>query len=209
MRTVQTQVFKFAELSDDAKERAKAWYVEGLDNWWDSTYVDAKQVGAYMGFEIENIYFSGFSSQGDGAKFVGTFHYAKGCVKAVKSYAPLDTTLHAIAEEWAAIQKKAFYDINGTVVSSGRYQHSGGTEITVMRGNRYDSADDLEERVCACLRSFMDWIYTQLEKEWDAITTDEYIADSLEANGCEFDADGDIYNASSTTEEQPAQVERT
>lgn len=206
MRTVQTQVFKFAELSNAAKERAKAWYAEGLDRWWDSSFEDAKQIGALLGFEIDNIYFSGFSSQGDGAKFEGSFSYAKGCVKAVKSHAPLDTTLHAIAEEWAAIQKANFYKVNGKVKCTGRYQHSGETDFEVYRDSVEVDAD-LEERVAACIRSFMDWVYTQLEKEYDGINTDQYIADYMEANGFEFEADGSVY-AAAEAEEQPAGAER-
>jgi hypothetical protein len=47
MRTIKTNVYKFDELSDAAKEVARNWYREGaLDyDWWDFTYEDAEAIG--------------------------------------------------------------------------------------------------------------------------------------------------------------------
>jgi len=47
MKTIQTTVFEFDELSDSAKEKARDWYRQGaLDyDWWDSTYDDAERIG--------------------------------------------------------------------------------------------------------------------------------------------------------------------
>lgn len=47
MRTVETKVYQFDELSDVAKETARNWYREGaLDyDWWDTTYEDAETIG--------------------------------------------------------------------------------------------------------------------------------------------------------------------
>jgi hypothetical protein len=39
--------------------------------WWDSEYDCFKQDMAEVGIEVDNIYFSGFWSQGDGACFEG------------------------------------------------------------------------------------------------------------------------------------------
>lgn len=45
--TVETKVYKFAELSDEAKNKARDWFREGaLDyDWFDSVYEDAKSIG--------------------------------------------------------------------------------------------------------------------------------------------------------------------
>jgi len=47
MRTIETIVYKFDELSDAAKERARDWYREfALDyEWWEFTYEDAERIG--------------------------------------------------------------------------------------------------------------------------------------------------------------------
>ena len=59
----------FDELSDEAKERAREWYRQGNcdDSFWsECTIDDAKEIGKYMGMNVDKVYFSGFWSQGDG-----------------------------------------------------------------------------------------------------------------------------------------------
>lgn len=67
-------VYKFDELEGRAKERARekltAWATD--HEWWDGVYDLAKEDGAKRGFEIEDIRFSGFWSQGDGASWTGS-----------------------------------------------------------------------------------------------------------------------------------------
>src|SRR5690349_7069500 len=102
---VETQVFTFDELSDDAKDKAREWYREASchDEWWDAVYDDATQCGKILGIRIDKIYFSGFWSQGDCAQFEGDYSYAKGSTKAIREYAPKDETLHKIADTLQAI----------------------------------------------------------------------------------------------------------
>lgn len=47
MKEIITKVFKYSELSDKAKERARIWYMDrGLDYyWWESIYEDAARIG--------------------------------------------------------------------------------------------------------------------------------------------------------------------
>lgn len=72
MKTIEVEVYKWEELSQTAQQRAREWYLEGMDyEWWDCVYEDAKTEGYTFGFCIDKIYFSGFYSQGDGACWVG------------------------------------------------------------------------------------------------------------------------------------------
>ncbi len=109
--------FTYEQLSEDAQEKARDWFRESnLDyNWWDSIEEDAIEIAKLMGITLDNMYFSGFSSQGDGACFEGSYSYAKGGYKAVKDYAPMDTVLHSIASNLQEIQKRNFYSIEATV----------------------------------------------------------------------------------------------
>ena len=69
--TEQTE-FSYKELSARAQEKAQLWFSETLDGeWWDGVYENAKQSGTERGFDIEDIRFSGFWSQGDGASWTG------------------------------------------------------------------------------------------------------------------------------------------
>lgn len=47
MKTIDTTVFEFDELTDEAKEQARNWYREGAleYEWWDSTHEDAENIG--------------------------------------------------------------------------------------------------------------------------------------------------------------------
>ena len=69
--TEQTE-FSYKELSAKAQEKARDWFSSTLDyEWWEHTYTHAKQDGVERGFDIEDIRFSGFWSQGDGASWTG------------------------------------------------------------------------------------------------------------------------------------------
>ena len=54
-------------------------HIELWPDWYESTFDDAKAIGALMGMDIDGIYFSGFCSQGDGACFEAGLSYRKGC----------------------------------------------------------------------------------------------------------------------------------
>ena len=55
-RVTETTVYQFDELSEKAKEKARKWYLGGLDydEWWDGVCEDAARVGlAIKGFDID------------------------------------------------------------------------------------------------------------------------------------------------------------
>ena len=71
-KVIELEVFKYGELSESAQQKAREWYIEGMDyDWWDSVYEMAIEDGKEKGFYIDKIYFSGFYSQGDGASWIG------------------------------------------------------------------------------------------------------------------------------------------
>src|SRR5205809_4336111 len=133
-KTIETTVYTFDELSEDAKEKARDWFREGnLDNdWWDYIYEDADRVAAILGIEISRktiklmggstrqepeIWFQGFHTQGSGSSFAGVYRHAKGSVKKIKSYAPQDKELHSIAERLLVEQKATCYTIVADIES--------------------------------------------------------------------------------------------
>jgi hypothetical protein len=205
-RIVKITLYKFDELSDRAKEKARDWYREGIesDEISGPVFEDAERIAAMLGIEFDQksattmggasytepaIWWSGFSSQGDGACFEGRYAYAKGALAALKGYAPSDETLAGIAAALQQVQRANGYKLTATVKHSGHYYHPGCTAIEVMKGE--DEADDAAaETVRAALRSFMDWIYKRLGENNDYLTSDEAIDESIEANDYDFEADG-------------------
>lgn len=195
--TTNTDVYKFAELSEDAQQTAieKLWYIN-VDNDLSTEFIldDAKEIGKLMGIDITNIYYSGFSSQGDGACFEGSYQYRKGSVKLVKDYAPKDTVLHNLVTRLQAVQKTNFYGLLAYVKHSGNYYHQYCTNISVEHNyNNISISSETEDEVIEILRDFMAWIYDRLEKEYNYLTTKEAIIETIEANDYDFTEDGKIY----------------
>jgi hypothetical protein len=187
MRIKETKVYPFDELDDKAKDRAREWYREGaLDyEWWDSTYDDAKTCLALAGFTVEEIYFSGFSSQGDGACFKGSWSAADTKpVKAMRQHAPKDKELHAIAATMRRIARKQ-PDAAMSVKQRGHYSHEHCTEFSVDA-----RTPELEEQIIETSRDAMRWIYRQLEKEYEWLMSDEQVDESIRANEYEFTEEG-------------------
>ena len=197
MRTIETTVYKFSELSEAAKEKAiENWNRDGLDyEWWDAVYEDAKTIGELMGIKVDKIFFSGFWSQGDGACFEGSYEYKKGSVKAVRDYAPQDEDLHKIVKGLQAEQRRNFYGLSAEVKQRGHYMHEFCTEIDVA-DNRDNApwrvSDEVEEAIKDLLRDFMRWIYRNLERENDYLTSAEAVTETIEANDYEFTEAGDM-----------------
>lgn len=158
-KIVQTKLYTYDELSDDAKEKAREWWIEGSDDDWqfeqEWVYDDVKTVAALLGIDIDKIWYTGFWSQGDGACFDGTYSYKKGWRKALldhlgdideKTIAKFRTQewtdkmiadyikerkrLLAIGQDLQDIQKKYFYQIHSRTKHSGHYYHEYCTTIT-------------------------------------------------------------------------------
>jgi len=192
MKTITVNLYSYDELSEKAKEKALEEMKDINTNydWWDAVYDDAKEIGKLMGIEIDEIYFSGFWSQGDGACFEGTYSYKKDSVNAVKEYAPSDTEVQEIAKNLFDIQKKHFYQLTAGVKHSGRYSHENSTDIAVFNkdsSSEYQvDCEELEKE----LRSFMKWIYSQLEKQYDYLSSKAVIEDTINSNDYYFSEDG-------------------
>lgn len=198
MRTEALHIYKYEELSDCAKANARAWYRNGDDDNFFAECVidDAKEVAALMGWEIDKVYYSGFSYQGDGACFEGRLRYKKGCVERVAAYAPRDEKLQRIAKAWQDLQRRNFYALRASVKHRGHYQHEMCTEFECedTRSNygwlqNPEAEDDIKE----IARDFMRWIYKRLEEAYEYSVSDEVVAENIIANEYEFTADGKIY----------------
>lgn len=202
MTTEKTE-FTYDELSPEAQERARDKWREGaLDHeWWDSTYDDCKEVGKLLGIQIENIYFRGFSSQGDGACFEGTWS-ARNCKpKEAKEYAPKDYHLNYICDQFGAVAEN-WPDASFRCKHIGHYYHEHSTDIEVSIGEDEDvvavkarlldlDVSDFESALENAARDFMRWIYSRLEAEHDYLLSDEAVAESIRNNEYTFDEEGE------------------
>ena len=203
MRTIQTTVYSFDELSDAAKDKARDWYLKsGADDNFFAECVtdDAAEIAELFGLDIRKtrtdgtptVYWSGFSSQGDGACFEGRYAYKAGGLKAVKECAPLDANLHAIVERLQAIQARHFYKFTASTRHSGHYYHSRCMSVDVTHADdQYRDIGTAENDISDALRDFADWIYDRLEEAYDWANADDQVDESILANDYEFTADGE------------------
>ena len=189
MQSMTVETYKYDELSEEAKEKA----LETMQDintdyeWWDSAIEDAKEIGRIMGIEISNIYFSGFSSQGDGAFFKGEYAYRKNSVKELIEYAPADEELHRIVKELRIVQGRDFYQLSANAKQTGYYYDA---EIAVSREDYKEMSKNAEESLKELLTDFMHWIYRTLEKEYEYLTSKEAIEETIRANEYKFTEDG-------------------
>ena len=137
-------------------------------------------------------HWSGFSSQGDGASFEGAFSHARGSARAIRAHAPKDEELHRIADELQAVQKRNFYQLSGSIRTRGNYCHEHSMAIEVERDSPtwQPMTDGAEDTVIEALRDLARWFYRQIEREYDYLTSDAAVDESIAINGFTFTAEG-------------------
>lgn len=207
--TEEKTEFKFGELSERAKQKAREKYTSGdylVDEWWDGVYEDAVCMGQMLGIEIgatthvstkgrnyttTNIRFSGFGSQGDGACFDGTYRYAPDAAKHIDQETT-DEELLRIAKELTLMhvtQRLQGLEYFTAAIHAER-NNSIRTEIRDWGVDEVGEPD--EEKFRRLMQDFADWIYARLEDENDYLYSDEYVDERLSENDCVFDEDGTI-----------------
>jgi hypothetical protein len=206
---IETTVYCLDELPDAAKEKARAWYREGgFDyDWFDFVYEDFERVCDILGVRLDTvpvrlvgggtrhkpcIWFSGFWSQGDGACFEGDYSYARGASAAIRRYAPKDVELQRIADALGAIQRRNFYQLSARITHRGRYHHENSMAIAVERDSPVvqDMTAEADGEVSEALRDLARWLYRRLEDEYEHLTSDEAVDESIRLNEYSFTEDG-------------------
>jgi len=174
------------------------------DDWWDPVEADFKKDMREVGILLERTYFSGFSSQGDGACFAGGFN-------------SLDVYLdHHHKDQYPMIRKlmKHGGSVWVTCEQSGNYYHERCTSFSTDHDTLYqmvecptefheqivdtwdgpleDEVEELESNVIEQWRSYMQDLYRKLAAEHDHLTSDDAVWDTIEANELDEDVE-DLY----------------
>ena len=208
-RTVETVVYKLEELPDTAKEGARAWFRGSCleHEWYDAVFEDFETICRVLGVTLRtssvrlfgggtrekpHLFFRGLVSQGDGASFEGQYCHARGSARAIRAHAPKDEELHRIADEMQAAQRRNFYQLSGSIRTRGNYCHEHSMAIEVERDSPtwQPMTDGAEDTVSEALRDLARWLYRQLEREYDYLTSDAAVDESIAINGFTFTAEG-------------------
>lgn len=189
-------------------DKYRYWNTE--HEWWDSTYDLFKEDMYAKGINVTNMYFSGFSSQGDGACFEGAVYNWPVFLKALgyDNHVLIDFA----KDSWSFSVKHSghYYHENCTSFSDDMPNPDGEdddwfietyckyndpedlraiAELAILRSFDYESmTDEFVEMFKDNMRS----LYRTLEEEYDDLTSDEAVLDSLEANDQLEDAINEI-----------------
>lgn len=193
---------RFDALPDHLKakilDKYRDWNVDHLD-WWDCVYDQFKEDMENIGIEVDKMYFSGFWSQGDGACFEGWV-------------SDWGLFLESLGYTESALIKHASNGFRLNVRHSGHYHHENCTRFDVDLPlpdndrdqwflenftpyerhslleavwmaiiNKYDR-NSLEREFQEAFKDHMRDLYSRLNAEYDHLTSDEAILDSLECN---------------------------
>jgi hypothetical protein len=157
---IETTVYSSTSLDESAKEKARDWYRELRDSSdLDPVIEDFEQCVGILGVEVnrrgwrsttgrtgtEPAIRWGLYTQGSGASFEGSYRYAKGAAKAIRSHTGnSDSELIRIADELQAIQKRHGYGLEARITDgpgSNFYPHSGtmAVEVQTRSGDYVDA----------------------------------------------------------------------
>lgn len=195
MRVAKIQIYKYEELPEETQKKVRDWFREGYPDyeWWDCVYADAKAIGKILGITIDEISFSGFWSQGDGACFEGRYQYNKHWKKKLAAYAPEAKEILTIGRRLQDEQRAHKYKIAANISKhTHRYCHENtvSTETYNVDTGDFISAPYVGE----LFKMLMRWIYSNLEKEYEYLTSDEHVAENIMANDYEFTAAGKVWS---------------
>ena len=181
MRKMTVTVYSFAELSDDAKERALNEFrdINVEFNWWECSFDTIRTAGKLLGLEIDDI-----SSDADSyCMFDAHYRYVRGAAKAVRDEFPRADDLCKVAKDLQALQKRHFYSLS-CAITEGRSMN----QYSCFRFGEDYECEDLGD----ILDDFAHWARILLRDEYEYLTSDEAVKEMIEANGYEFDEEGKL-----------------
>ena len=181
MRTIETQVFTYDELSEDAKEKARNWWREAshYDDWAESVLEDAKNIGLIITeFDLDR--------RGVKASFK---RYAELTAVACMQDHGADCETYKDSAQFL-LEMKTKQEAKELVIAA--LEESGDPDDKIAD---VESAFDgwLEDREAEYLHDMSENYRIMLRQEYDYTNSDEYIEEAIRANEYEFTIDGKIH----------------
>ncbi|QEM07094.1 hypothetical protein DIU31_027640 [Mucilaginibacter rubeus] len=208
MKTITLKLYSFNELDKEAKGKALTTYRDLNVNfdWWDDEFEDFIELCSYMGIAVikDKITFRGFYSQGDGSGFSAMVDIPK-LLMAVdnqswKDYAPMQEfsfSVPQIDHRVIALVVDGILPSEPQIISRSR-QYGIVTDLGISEvikdgkthDNIFEELDKLEEWLRAIAESLNRYLYKSLENQYEFLTSDTAIKESILTNEYLFTADG-------------------
>jgi len=215
--TKEITVYAYAELSAQGRQAAQSAYNQPEDYWYEGITEGFEERGIERGFDIDDVQWSGFGSQGDGASWTGQVDLVPFLQYHLKPEDP-DYTRYMILIE--LIQNGFAARKFEVSRNSHRYNHEmtmaldrdnliryGDWSDTIVRTGIFTGAqasplaesismesllDDLMMWATDVARDYARDIYKALEDSYDDYSSEEYFLELCEINEWRFDASGKI-----------------
>jgi hypothetical protein len=171
MKTVKVNVYKFSELSEQAKEKARNWWREGGLNyeWWDYFYYDAERIGLKItSFDLDR------NRHAEGDFLLAANEVAANIFKEHGEQCETYKTATQFMEEWEPVFND-YMDENGV-----------NYESEMLEGHLME----LEEEF---LSSLLEDYSIMLQNEYEYMYSDEYVSEAITINEYDFTEDGSIF----------------
>ena len=169
MRTVRTKVYKFSELNETAQQKAiqKNCDINVSEDWWEWTYYDAKQVGIIISsFDIDRGSYCeiGFKESAEATAHLIIDNHGETC----ETYKTAENYLKQRDE----------------LINTAPKDENGDFEDESQIDSDLDDLDkDFENSISEDYR-------TLLKNEYEYLTSEEAIKETIIANEYEFTVDG-------------------
>jgi hypothetical protein len=178
-------VYSFNELSDKAKEKAieesRYRYTERVYYWSENICDEWKEEKfPEKGYEVDKIYFTGFSNQGDGACFTGGVDVLKWLEE---KDGPIPTRDTRSLRFWLKRLGSAAAFVH--ISHYGHSYHKYSMQFN-FEWNEYPEPpkaicqlEKLEKQIMEDARDLAEKLYRELEAEYWNLSSDEYISEGL------------------------------
>jgi len=198
MRTKEIKIGTYAEwkaANDSVAEKILEKYrdINTDHEWYTFSVEDFCESIKKIGFDVDSddVQFTGFWSQGDGASFTGSIdilEYLKGS-KQLTRYSALRRAIdNGKVENYVGISRDSYHYSHENTCSI-EYIDVYTDDITDLVDSQVaELQDDLEEKRLELSKE----LYRKLSDEYDYLCSDKALIETFVANEYDFDEDGDI-----------------
>lgn len=171
MKIIETKVYKFEELNEEAQEKAieKLYDINVDYDWWDGVYMDAERIGLKLtGFNIDRGYCHG--------------EWIEDPV----------TVANKIIEEHGP-DCETYKDADNFLTEYNNIVENAEKDDDEIFLDEYGVEDELEELEDEFLNTLLEDYRIMLSKEYDYLTGAEAIKETISANDYDFLENGELF----------------
>ena len=209
METITIPIYNYSELSEEVKQEVlnKFRYANVEDYWWNCILDDFVEICKQFSVQVkrDEIFFSGFYSQGDGSSFASCIYNFCDFIDAVhekkwKEYAPkldFDFSPCPVDRRVLKLINKGDINIISKTYNQHRYHYLHFKFDYEFYNNNHTEYSRIESEILklekwieAVLNTLNGYLFKELEEEYDRLTEDESIIEYFEGNECKFTKKG-------------------